>query len=182
VRRQVERREGAAREAVCPLEARWRKQRVEPVVAALRLQERELVEVADLAHGAIDGREDRLRPALDRASAGSQRAGEEFIEARIRERVRLRGLLQPRAVASNEGANQRVLDRRRAGAGEAVHRAREGVLRNEMLPSDEKPRAEPGAGEARAAGLPERAVNHGRREKALRAGDRAQTARRRTGP
>src|SRR6185312_244960 len=107
VRRQVERREGAAREAVCPLEARWRKQRVEPVVAALRLQERELVEVADLAHGAIDGREDRLRPALDRASAGSQRAGEEFIEARIRERVRLRGLLQPRAVASNEGANQR---------------------------------------------------------------------------
>src|SRR5438270_643864 len=118
------------------------------------------VEPPELAHGAVDRRDERARIGIDRARAGDEPPGEEGVEARVAQRVRELRVAHVGVEAVVEGADERLPDERGAYAGDCAHHAREEVLRQQVLQCDEEPRPH-AVGQAARADVRRRAHSQG---------------------
>jgi hypothetical protein len=104
------------------------------VVQALGLDELAVPDRAALAHRAVDGRDEVVLAALERTRPGAKLPGEEGVERRVCVGIRLQRFVHvDHRVGVQHGSGHRATKRGLRAAGEAVHEARQRVLRQEIL-------------------------------------------------
>jgi hypothetical protein len=108
-------------------------------VNALGLQQLPVADRAELAHGAIDRRDQVERTAFDRPHALPQRSREERVERGVGIGIRVGCLTEvDLRVGAQHRPEQGVAQPRLRAARDAVHGARQEVLRQEFLQERER--------------------------------------------
>src|SRR6185312_17291900 len=96
------------------------------------------IETPDLTHRAVDRAGERPWVGIARTRAGSQAAREEGVDARIIAWLGIRRIAHVGPKMAHERADQRVLDRLHAAAGQPMDLPRQEMLRQKMLHRDEE--------------------------------------------
>ena len=145
VGREIDRGEAPAAETGDPVFPAG-EQRIERVVPTLGLQQAVVLDVAELAHRAIDRAGEGGGVGGQWSCAGLQRAREERVEGCVGEWIGAHGIREVGSETAHEGSDEQVLEPGRLAACGGMHEPRDAMLRQHMLQGDESARAEAGRG------------------------------------